>query len=284
VNAKPLATGPDDGQGELRDSDVLRPLQPEGLSAAAVLWSPHLFYMKTLSALLLCSGLLLASAAFGQLGRTIPEWQSVAIVQTCTPVFPYLLTQTGVTRGQAQVAVSTDDKGNLVEWLVVAYSHPALAREAVDSIKQWKFLPARLRGDPVGTTIDIFFDFEAKGVVVSTTTLDLVARATIFASSRDAYQPCSLRELDRIPTPLTTIAPQYPAKLAKKGVRGKVTVDFYIDETGTARMPSVASHDNIELTALSIEALRRWKFEPPTRDGNPVLVRAAQVFTFDPEK
>lgn len=240
--------------------------------------------MKTLSALLLGCGLSLTGSAFGQLGSIVPEWQSLTIVQTCRPVFPFSLTQAGVTRGETQVAINTDATGKLIEWLVVAYSHPDLAREAVDSIKQWKFVPARLRGEPVGTTIEVYFYFEAKGVVISTTMIDFVARATIFASNRNAYEPCSLRDLDRIPTPLTTIVPQYPVELADKGVRGQVTVDFFIDETGVARLPSVSSHDNSELTALSIEALRQWKFEPPTQNGKPVLVRATQVFNFGSHK
>jgi TonB family protein len=236
--------------------------------------------MKLLSASLFGCGLLLTASAFGQLGPMVPEWQSLTIVQTCQPVFPFQLTQAGVTRGEAEVAINTDSNGKLTEWLVVAYSHPELAREAVDSIKRWKFVPARLRGEPVGTTIEVYFDFEAKGVVVSTTNMDLLAMAQIFGGKRNAYEPCSLRELDRIPTPLIAIAPQYPVELANKGVKGKVTVDFYIDEMGMARMPSVSSHDNSELTALSIEALRQWKFEPPSRNGKPVLVRATQVFSF----
>jgi len=252
----------------------------EGISRRAVLWSPHVFNMKSLSTLLLGCGLLLTGVAFGQVGSPVPEWRSLTIVQTCTPVFPFQLTQAGVTSGEAQVSINTDAKGKLMDWMVVAYSHPELAREAVSCIQQWRFVPARLRGDPVGTTIEIYFYFEAKGVVVSTTTLDLVAMNTIFHSSRDAYEPCSLRDLDRIPTPITTIAPMYPGELANKGVRGKVTVDFYIDETGVARMPSVSSHDNSELAALSVEALRQWKFEPPTRNGKPILVRATQVFNF----
>ena len=256
----------------------------EGIPARPVLWSPHPFIMKTLSALLLGCGLLLSGAAFGQLGPTVPDWQSVAIVQTCDPVFPNSLLQTGITSGQARVAISTDSNGKLVDWMVIAYTQPELAHEAVESIKLWRFIPAKLRGDPVGTTIEIYFYFQARGVVVSTTTLDTIMLNTMFGSRRNAYEPCSLRDLDRIPTPLTAVTPQYSAELADKGVRGKVTVDFYIDETGMARMPSVSSHDNSELTALSIEALRQWKFEPPTRNGKPVLVRATQVFNFGSKK
>jgi TonB family protein len=238
--------------------------------------------MKTLSALILGSGLLFAGAAFGQIGQMVPEWQSVRIVQTYDPVFPIQLTQTGVTRGEAQVVINTDAKGKLIEWLVVGYSYPEFAREAVAAIKRWEFVPARLRGDPVGTTIEVFFYFEARGVVVSMTTIDTLEMEfnMLFGAGHNAYRPCSLRELDRIPTPLSTIAPRYPVELVNKRVRGKVTVDFFIDETGVVRMPSVSPQDNSDLTALSIEALRQWKFEPPTRNGRPVLVRATQVFNF----
>src|SRR5664279_5513867 len=128
--------------------------------------------MKTLSALILGSGLLFAGAAFGQIGQMVPEWQSVRIVQTYDPVFPIQLTQTGVTRGEAQVVINTDAKDKLIEWLVVGYSYPEFAREALAAIKRWEFVPARLRGDPVGTTIEVFFYFEARGVVVSMTTID----------------------------------------------------------------------------------------------------------------
>ena len=236
--------------------------------------------MKVLSTLVICSGLTLATAVFGQFGPQVPEWQSVKIVQTVDPVFPFPLTQQGLTRGEARVAVNTDAKGRLVEWLVVGFTRAEFANEAVDVIKKWAFVPARMRGEPVGTTIEIYFYFEARGVVVSTTTIDELERATLFETGRYVYQPCSLRELDRIPTPLTTVAPVYPSELARKGVHGRVSVDFYIDETGVVRMPAVSPRDNIELTALSLEALRQWRFEPPTRNGKPVLVKASQVFSF----
>jgi TonB family protein len=236
--------------------------------------------MKVLSTLVVCSGLTLATAVFGQFGPQVPEWQSVKIVQTVDPVFPFPLTQQGLTRGEARVAVNTDAKGRLVEWLVVGFTRAEFANEAVDVIKKWAFVPARMRGEPVGTTIEIYFYFEARGVVVSTTTIDELERATLFETGRYVYQPCSLRELDRIPTPLTTVAPVYPAELARKGVHGRVSVDFYIDETGVVRMPAVSPRDNSELTVLSLEALRQWRFEPPTRNGKPVLVKASQVFSF----
>lgn len=240
--------------------------------------------MKTLSRLLVCSGLFLASTAFAQFGEPVPVWQSLKIIQTVEPVFPYLLTQQAVTSGEAHVAINTDADGKLKEWLVVGYSRPEFADAVIAAIKEWKFEPARLHGTPVGTTIEIFFYFEARGVVVSTTAIDQLEGFLNFASSRFAYRPCTLRELDRIPTPLVTVKPLYSEAQVNKGVRGAVNVDFYITEEGAVRMPSVSPYDNSELTALAIDALRQWKFEPPTRNGKPVLVKASQVFNFGPAK
>jgi TonB family protein len=233
---------------------------------------------------IVCLGLLMAGAAFAQIMQLPPEWQSLNILQTVEPIFPYRLQEAGVPNGEARVAINTDATGKLLELLVVGYTRPEFADEAVTAIKQWKFEPARLRGEPVGTTVELLFFYEAKGVVVST--LNPIDRIDMFMSQiigeHDTYRPCSLRELDRIPTPVVTVKPQYPGDLADKGVKGKVTVGFYIDETGVVRLPAVSVKDDVELTALAVAALRQWKFEPPTRNGRPVLVKASQVFYFGP--
>jgi len=70
---------------------------------------------------------------------------------------------------------------------------------------------------------------------------------------------------------------------SKRG--GKVSVEFYIDETGRVRMPSVDLETNEayeDLSATAIAAVGQWQFEPPTVKGRPVLVVAHQDFTFQP--
>ncbi len=232
----------------------------------------------------LCSGLLLAGSAFAQIGRfqSVPEWRSLKIDQTVEPVFPEHLIQKGVTQGMVHLAINTDPDGKLVEWLVVGYTQPEFAASAVDAIQHWKFTPAQLRGENVGTTVELVFHFEAHGVVVSTSTLSeaLELQALRAIGVRYIYQPCVLRDLDRIPTPIVTVAPVYPEELAKRGLTGRVTVDFYIDEQGMVRVPSVSLDDDSVLTSLAVAALRQWRFEPPTRNGRPVLVKASQIFNF----
>jgi TonB family protein len=240
--------------------------------------------MKTNSIGMIGCGLLMAGLAFGQIPQFAPEWQSLQIDQTVEPVFPMHLIQIGVTEGMVRVAINTDAQGKLVEWLVVGYSRPEFADSAMAAIKQWKFGPARLRGEAVGTTVEIFLQFEAKGVVVSTCTFNEIVeeRVARIIGIHYVYKPCSLAELDRIPTPIVAVKPLYPAELAEKGVKGSVTVEFYIDETGTIRVPAVSANDDSQLCALAVAALRQWKFEPPTRNGRPVLLKASQLFNFGP--
>lgn len=232
--------------------------------------------------LLLGIGLLLPGRVLAQMPAAAPEWQSLKILETVDPVFPERLTRVGVTRGEAQVAINTSAEGKLEQWLVVGYTDPLFADAAVAAIKEWSYVPARLRGEPVGTTIELTFYFETRGVVVSSTTVGDVVEAQIrrLLNGRYVYQPCGLRELDRIPLPLVTVRPQYSTQLADQGVKGKVTIDFFIDEHGAVRMPAGSAADDAMLTALAINALTQWKFEPPTSHGRAVLVRASQVFDF----
>jgi TonB family protein len=228
-------------------------------------------------------GVLLSGSVLAQTQSIASGWQSMKILQTTDPVFPAHLLQVGVTEGEAQVAVNTDADGNLADWLVISYTHPDFADSAIKAIKQWKFEPARLQGAPVNTTVEVSFHFEAKGVVVSTTGLYdmLESRLMRFTAGHYAYQPCDPRRLDRTPAPLVLIAPRYPGELAKQGVKGIVTIEFFIDETGTVRLPAGVAKDNNVLTALALDAVKQWKFTPPTSRGKGVLVKASQVFDFN---
>lgn len=227
-------------------------------------------------------GALLSSSLLAQSSSSRSDWQSLKILQTADPVFPIHLMQAGVPDGEARVVINTDASGKLADWLVVGYTYPEFAEAAVRAIKQWKFEPARLQGEPVGTTVELSFYFEIKGVVVSTScAVDFLEGQLLrLMKNSYAYQTCSLRELDRIPTPIVTITPQYSGALAQKGVKGRVTVEFFIDETGAVRMPTASAKDDTALTALAIDALRQWKFAPPTSRGKGVLVKASQEFNF----
>jgi len=232
--------------------------------------------------LILGIGLLLSGSALAQSPQPAPVWQSLKVLETVEPIYPHRLLEVAVVRGEARVAISVDATGKLEELLVVGYTDREFADAAVSAIKEWKFEPARLRGEPVGATTELLFNFETRGTVVSSVTIaDMIeAQYRRILDGRYVYRPCTLPELDRIPLPLVTVQPRYSTQLAEQGVKGRVTIEFFIDENGAVRMPTGSAEDNSQLTALAIDAVAKWKFEPPTSRGLKVLVRASQVFNF----
>jgi TonB family protein len=213
----------------------------------------------------------------------VPEYVPMKIIQTEPVIFPHTARDLGITSGEAQVAVQIDESGKLTDYLVTAYTYPAFADAAVVALKEWEFKPAYLRGEPRSATADLSFKFESRGLVV----VDL--NVSSYVEQRNyqlhpgiyAFHACTLRELDRIPTPTKVVKPVYPRNFADKDVT--VTVQFYIDEQGHVRLPAVSraigvAHDS--LSAAAVQAVQSWEFEPPLCRGRPVVVSARQDFNF----
>lgn len=213
-----------------------------------------------------------------------PDLQSVRIFQTVDPVFPESLVPLYRHGGEVGLLIGIGANGELTEWLPLRYTHRLFAESAIEAMKQWRFEPARLRGEAVPVSLELKFIFEVKGVVVSVSPADTVMAHFHDLAGGRGYAPCTLRELDRIPVPLKTVAPVYPEELAERGITGEVTVHFYIDEQGTVRMPYVSGRPHQILANLAVDSVRQWRFEPPTRRGQPVLVQVRQVFKFSPSR
>jgi TonB family protein len=193
----------------------------------------------------------------------------------------------GIKSGIASVAIAVDDKGQLTDYLITAYTHPAFADSAVAALKKWKFEPAMIRGNPRNSKADLTFKFAVEGVVVVSVSAASVGEMLEYklAPLSEAYSACTLAQLDRIPTPTKIVNPQYPGQLARSSRGGHVSVEFYIDEQGHVRMPSVSRETieaNEELSAVAVSAVAQWQFDPPLSKGRPVLVLAKQDFTFKP--
>jgi TonB family protein len=210
------------------------------------------------------------------------DWQSMKIQQTTNPGFPGHLLQVGVTKGLARVVISIGADGKLNECLVLGYTQHEFADTAVAALKQWKFVPAQWGGEPVGTVDELEFDFSTSGIVVTNPDINEIVEARYLRvrPARFIYLPCAAHALDQTPKPIMAVNPHYSAELAKRGIKGSVRIDFYIDEMGAVRLPSVSTEQDAVLTRLAIDALKQWKFSPPTSRGRPVLVKASQVFDF----
>jgi len=213
--------------------------------------------------------------------RELPgaENMGLEIDQVGVLVYPPTMIYEAIYSGEARVAISVDEEGKLADYLVIAYTNEEFAKTAVMAIKRWKYKPARVRGEARASRTEILFEFKDQGVIVQTLPGALERRMIMAAfGERYVYAPCLLSQLDETPLLLEPVKPQ----IKGDGKSHSVTVEFYIDEKGQARMPAVdriSAEDRY--AAASVRAVEQWRFKPPLRKGQPVLVRAQQVFTFD---
>ncbi len=216
-----------------------------------------------------------ADAAEARNGDT--PWK---IHQAVAANYPLRLMRAGIAHGEARVRVSIAANGGLNDALLVSASRREFGEEALRVVKQWRFEPERVKGEPVGGVGDISFIFEFNGPIAIEKLSPAPNEEPRGSADPFAYQAETLKRLDRIPAPTHVVPPVYPKDWSDRGIAGSATVEFFIDETGQPRIPVVIATDHRFLGASAVAAVAQWRFEPPQAHGQPALVHAEQVFTF----
>ena len=223
---------------------------------------------------------LLALGALSTLSMSA-EFESFKVEVTFVPQLSPVMLMEGVTEGTVVIAIDLSATGEITDHLVLGTTHRALVAPCVDALKSWKFTPARYDGVPVPVQTDLTVNYSAKGVVVSrAAVLDLNQHVQQIFGYRFESRRRPVRELDQALAPLSVTAPKYAIQAEKEGVRGQVRVHFYIDEHGAVRLPSIEGDAHPYLSQQALQAIREWRFAPPTARGKPVLVSVRQDFQF----
>ena len=83
--------------------------------------------------------------------------QAARLVNRVQPIYPPLARQTRIS-GTVKLHAIIGKSGN-VEQLQVVSGHPLLVQSALDAVRQWRYQPTLLNGDPVevDTEIDVIF-------------------------------------------------------------------------------------------------------------------------------
>ena len=85
------------------------------------------------------------------------------------------------------------------------------------------------------------------------------------------------------PIGISAPLPEYPERLRKQGIEGRVVLDVDLGRRGTVAEARVRNATLPDLGELSLEAVRRWVFEPARRNGEsvPFSFRLTLVFRLD---
>ena len=210
-------------------------------------------------------------------------FESMKIFQTQRPIYPGDLRRTGVAQGSATIAFEVDAEGKLIDYLPIGYSHGGFYTSAINALTRWRFEPARDAGQPRPVVQILTFNFEdGQDVVAMSVGDNVVARINQIRSTVEEYRICRRDELDQEPVPVAIVNPRYPEGFLGSQLEGSATIEFYIDESGIVRLPAVIEQSAAEFASAAIEAVRQWRFEPPTKGGERVSVAARQRFHFAP--
>jgi len=90
----------------------------------------------------------------------------------------------------------------------------------------------------------------------------------------------SLADLDQRPRAIFQAAPGYPVELRKRNLEGSVQVVFLVDRDGAVVGPKVEKSTNPSFDRPALEAVRQWKFEAGTRNGEKVAFKMRVPITF----
>ena len=164
-------------------------------------------------------------------------------------------------------------KTGTVEKLNVVSGPPALMVSAIDAVRQWKYKPYLLNGEPtaVDTTININFSLGETGPQANAA----AARDFVYLMPGIEVAPEKLAG-----NQILKVDPVYPEIAKAAHVQGAVILHAIISKTGEVEKLDVISGPSM-LTASAMEAARQWKYKPYLLNGEPTEVQTTININFN---
>ncbi len=176
------------------------------------------------------------------------------------------------------VAFLFNDQGYVEDWVALRANDPKLIRSLNSVVGDWKIKPPMYEGKPSWAYMEFTVRFVNEGAVVSMSPIETLMSMT-GSMNDDFIYLVPFSELDSIPTPIEMDQPKLSPKLVQGSPGATVKFEFFIDQEGKVRMPIVKEFETEEMAAaIMLESLLKWRFEPPTRKGRPVMTRAVVPF------
>jgi periplasmic protein TonB len=102
---------------------------------------------------------------------------------------------------------------------------------------------------------------------------------TIGADQKDVDALFSIADLDQKPRVIYQPGPMLTTE-TRKNAPGTVYVIFVVDQQGRVQNPTVQKSSSPIFEKPALDAIKKWKFEPGKRNGQPVRFRMRVPFTF----
>jgi TonB family protein len=197
------------------------------------------------------------------------------LMKKVAPVYPPLARQAHI-QGRVILKVRISKSGDVVNLQLVS-GHPILAPAAIEAVKQWKYQPYLLYGDPIEAETNVTVNFTlpdkppVEGVVG-----DMLGGVPEGEKGGLAPQPVVPGRV-RVPSSveqglvITKVPPQYPPEAKDAHIQGVVLMSVIVDKEGNvANIQLISGHPLLAPAAM--DAVKQWKYKPYLLNEAPVEV------------
>jgi len=210
------------------------------------------------------------------------------VISKVSPTYPPSARQARI-QGAVVLRVHINKSGD-VESMQLVSGHPMLAPAAIEAVKQWKYKPYLLNGEPIAveTSVTVNFtlaDKPAEGTVGSAPGgIPEGGQGGIVPGAADpghAAVPGRVRISQGVAQGLvvTKIPPQYPQDAKDQRIQGLVVMRAIIDKEGNvASLQLISGHPL--LAPPAIDAVKQWKYKPYLLNQTPVEVETQVTVNF----
>ena len=179
------------------------------------------------------------------------------LVHQVTPVYPEVAKSAHISGTVLLHAIVGKD--GTVQDLQYVSGPPLLMKSAMDAVRQWRYKPVLLNGNPVevDTTVSVIFTLGGSN------TAETPQEGTNVPTSNAAST--TVQPLHLINRPL----PIYPADAKAKHIEGIVVLRIHISAQGSVEQVEFESGPP-ELMDATMEAVRKWRYSPMEVGGAAV--------------
>ena len=213
-------------------------------------------------------GLAKAAPEVGASDISISATENVALgepVEWALPKYPKHARKRGL-QGDVVLALRVGVEGDVIGGSV-ASGDPELAEAAISSARKWQYVPYDVNEKPVEVTTRAIFRFgmmtnRPPDVSVLFNNPPTPALAPVFKVEKGTTAPKAVYSPD----------PRYSKRARADKFQGNSVLALIVGPDGRPYDIKVSRLLGEGLDAMAIEAVRKWRFSPATKDGKAVAV------------
>ena len=213
--------------------------------------------------------------------ESVPEsmrWDEAPELEEFTsPVYPrdaYLERR----KGDVKIAFLVGLNGRVEICKALEGDDPEMIGAAIAAVETFVFKPATKEGQPCGAVLNMKFEFRRSDSSDAPVTGSMKRLEKMLEKNPERIVRPS--DLDSSLKPVYRSQPAIPWEYRESRESQRVMVEFIINRQGVAELPMAVGEYQPEFAHAAIQAVSRWQFEIPRRDGEPVDVRVRVPLVF----